>query len=156
MKRSTGLALAAPALGLLLFAGACSSSSESSSDTSQESTTTESTVDSTTTTVEEVTTTEAPATSTTASSGDACADVTEAEVESALSNVTVEEWHCATDSEGRPWVGGYGSSDPGGVNENFILETGGDQAFVQAPESTMAECSNPPIPSSLLTWCEAG
>ena len=81
--------------------------------------------------------------------GDACADVTEAEVASALPDFTsVTTFECEVDGDDRPWVGGTGVTEAG--DANFILEAGGDVAFVDYT----GDCANPPIPETLLDFCE--
>ena len=85
--------------------------------------------------------------------GDACDDVTEAEVSSAVPDLSsITTWQCATDADDRPWVGGSGveGSAGDGADVNFILETGGDVAFVKYD----GDCANPPVPQSLLGFCE--
>jgi hypothetical protein len=100
-----------------------------------------------------VTTAPAGATTTTAAGGGsgACAQVTEAMVAETLPGITDLKWSCALDSYGFPWVGGYGT-DQGQADVNFILENGADVPFIRYD---MAKCTNPPVPQSLLTWCES-
>ena len=96
--------------------------------------------------------TTAATTATTAASGDPCSDVTEAMVESGLSGFSeITSWECAADSDDRPWVGGSGVLESDGSDADFVLETGADVAFVEYTGS----CENPPVPESLLTYCES-
>jgi len=82
----------------------------------------------------------------------ACADVTEAMVQAALgADDKIDNWKCATDADDFPWVGGT-APHGGEVDVNFILENGADVPFVHY---SMTPCTKPPVPESLLSFCEA-
>ncbi len=89
--------------------------------------------------------------STTTPSSDPCDDVTTAMVESGATDFSaVDDWQCAADSDDRPWIGGTGTLASDGATADFVLEAGGDVAFVEYTGS----CANPPVPESLLSFCE--
>ncbi len=113
---------------------------------------------------------EAPAGSTTTSTAPSggCASVTTGEVQKVTSaelddpgkaTFTVSKWYCATDAGGKAWVGGFGNTtataDPNqpAITSNFILNSNGAALEWYTLDET--NCSNPPIPGTLLTWCES-
>lgn len=148
MKRSIGLALGLPLALLPLAIGACSSSNDSSS-----STTTAAAVPSTAASTTRSTETTSKASPSSTAKVDACVAVTKAEVAAARPDLNpITTWTCAADADNRPWVGGVGEAGGGQADVNFILQTGADKAFVQYD---MAQCTNPPVPQSLLQYCQA-
>lgn len=112
---------------------------------------------------------EAPAASTTTSTApsSACSEVDDAEILKVLTagstdpheKVAVGRWYCAPDSGGKGWVGGwYDTSldnDPSqpAITANFIMTTTTGGSLVSYED--MATCTNPPIPASILPWCES-
>jgi hypothetical protein len=79
--------------------------------------------------------------------------VTEAAVQAAVSSdVTVDKWYCALDGSGKAWVGGFGEAGSEKISVNYILEPSASGGLTNYAD--MAACTNPPIPASLLTWCQ--
>jgi hypothetical protein len=92
-------------------------------------------------------------TTTTTAPANACVEVTEAEVQAAVSSdVTVDKWYCALDGSGKAWVGGFGEAGSEKISVNYILEPSASGGLTNYAD--MAACTNPPIPASLLTWCQ--
>ncbi len=94
-------------------------------------------------------------TSTTATGSGDCGEITKAMIDAALPDSTVTDYVCAIDANGRVWVGGNIDVGSLKIAANFILMQGADTPLVRASDADMAKCSNPPIPSALLTFCES-